>query len=119
MEQLSVKDIKLLIQNSPDFTVKCLLTIYDNQTQDEKYSEDTHELNAIGFSGADANILSSFAKQVIRWKSIPEPQYKFPLSPKQLEIAQKKLPKYARQLSQFLTPEKSSGEISLQIQVVD
>jgi hypothetical protein len=66
-----------------------LIRIYNWQTEDEKASEQTSHLNTIGFSGVDAEILTSFAKQFLASKS---------LSPKQLELAHKKMPKYAAQL---------------------
>jgi hypothetical protein len=66
-----------------------LIRVYDWQTEDEKNSEMTSHLNKIGFSGVDAEILTSYSKQFLNRKS---------LSPKQLELAHKKMPKYAAQL---------------------
>jgi len=107
MNTLSIDDIKLAIDNSPDFTIKCLLTIYDNQTQDEKQTEDTKHNNGVGFTGADGFILTSFAKQVITFNSTPEHlrPYKQPLSYKQFNMVKEKMPKYAKQLQQYLTKE--------------
>ena len=60
-----------------------------NQTADEQASENTIYANGIGWNGVDAKILTSFASSVKKgWK----------LSPKQLAVAQKRLPKYAKQV---------------------
>ena len=76
--------------------VRAILAIYDNQTADEQRRESTDHDNGVGFTGLDAKILSSFAKQIRRWQQ--NPQHGQPLSPKQFAIAQRKMPKYAIQL---------------------
>ena len=50
-----------------------------------------------GFNGTDANILSSFAEQLLKGRT---------LSAKQLAIAFKKLPKYSRQVIGFIPADK-------------
>jgi hypothetical protein len=94
--QYSVEKIKERIQTDYGFAIQCLLKLYERQTTDEQLSEETKHVNNIGFSGADANILSSFAKQVLQWKSETNPRYPSPLSPRQMEILRKKLQKYAK-----------------------
>lgn len=60
-----------------------------NQTTAEQVSESTISANGIGWNGADAKILTSFARSVKKgWM----------LSPKQLAVAQRRLPKYAKQV---------------------
>ena len=68
---------------------RALLRIYSNQELDEQLVADTTKRNGIGFTPADAPILTSLAKQMLErnW-----------LSPRQWEILYKLLPKYARQL---------------------
>jgi len=107
MCDLSVDDIKLAIDNSSEFAIKCLLTIYDNQTQDEKQVEDTKHNNGIGFTGSDGYILTQFAKQVISFNNTPKHLrwYKYPLSYKQFSIVKQKMPKYAKQLKNYLQKE--------------
>ena len=56
---------------------------------DEQISEDTHYNNGIGFTGCDAPILSSFAKQLLSRGF---------LTPKQKVYALKKMPKYHKQI---------------------
>jgi hypothetical protein len=71
------------------WALKGLTTIYDNQTADEKAVGDTCKYNDIGFTGADGFILSSFAEQYLK---------KGYLSPKQMTILYKKMPKYWKQI---------------------
>lgn len=78
---------------------KGIVAIYKKQTDAEQATESTQEDNGVGFNGADANILSSFAKQIIRWDA--NPIYRSPLSAKQLVIARTKMKKYAGQLTQI------------------
>jgi hypothetical protein len=66
-----------------------IVAIFEKQTYDEQQTESTKEHNGVGFNGVDAEILSSFAKQIKAGRT---------LSTKQLTIAHKKMPKYAGQL---------------------
>jgi hypothetical protein len=68
---------------------QALLKIYQFQTEEEQESEYTKEDNGIGFTGVDGMILSSFAKQLERKKF---------LSPKQMKIVFRKMPKYWKQI---------------------
>lgn len=69
-----------------------LLRIYDNQTDSEQNSEDTHALNGIGFTTGDARLLTRFAEwyKTHGW-----------LSPKQMKWVFAKIGKYARQLMEM------------------
>ena len=75
--------------NDERWATRALLAIYRNQTVDEQMTGETVEDNGIGFTGTDANILSSFAEQVQNGRT---------LSVKQLVILNKKIGKYAGQL---------------------
>jgi hypothetical protein len=68
---------------------RALLRIYSNQEADEQLVADTTKRNGVGFTPADAPILTSLAKQM---------QQRGWLSAKQWEILYKLLPKYAGQL---------------------
>ena len=85
------------LETSSVMVERSLLVIYANQTADEQASQTTSKENGIGFTGADAFILSSFAEWMEKGKAKGIPEGKR-LSPKQLEIARKKLKKYTRQL---------------------
>lgn len=80
--------------------VKALLWIYKYQTEEEKQTFSTHVLNGVGFTGTDAEILSSFAKQVIN---------RHFLSEKQMVILRKKIKKYEMQMAKIATHIKKEG----------
>lgn len=71
---------------------RALLAIYRNQTEDEKASANVINHNSMGFRCMDAIILTSFANQL---------QTRGSLSPKQMQVVFKLMPKYARQLMKF------------------
>ena len=111
---------KLVTNN--EWLIKGLLAIYNKQTDQEQAAGCTREDNGVGFNGADSVILSSFAEQIKRWQALPLNQRRFgiPLSPKQLAIAKKKMPKYARQLAEIANanrPETSNATTAPQHQV--
>lgn len=85
--------IKHKIETSDDAVKHALLRIYSFQTDSERQSEETTEANGKGFNGVDAEILTSFAKQLETRKF---------LSPKQITFARKKLVKYTMQLFGFI-----------------
>lgn len=91
-----------LVSNN-EWLIKGILAIYKHQTDQEQAAGCTREDNGVGFNGVDSVILSSFAEQIKRWQSTPINQRRFgiPLSTKQLQIARKKMPKYARQLAEI------------------
>jgi len=96
--------IKENIQQGPwQWPVRAMLAIYAKQTATEQATEATSEDNGVGFNGLDAEILSSFSKQVQRWDATPADQRRFPvpLSEKQLTIARRKMAKYAGQLARL------------------
>ncbi len=74
---------------SAQWAVKGMLVIYAKQTAGEQSAQTTSELNSVGFSGCDAEIMSSFSEQVKKGRN---------LSPKQMAIVFKKMPKYWEQL---------------------
>ena len=90
MNKTTVKEyFKRKLAADATWAVKGMLKIYSYQTASEQASQHTHELNCVGFSGCDAEILSSFSQQVERGRT---------LSPKQMAIVFKKMPRYWKQL---------------------
>lgn len=82
--------VRQQLSMNPVWAVKALVRIFqENQTQDEQIVEATKEDNGIGFTSTDGQILSSFAKQQLAWGS---------LSPKQMALVFRKMPKYHRQV---------------------
>jgi hypothetical protein len=64
--------------------------LYACQTENEKASASTREHNGKGFNAYDAEFLTSICKQLLERGT---------LSPKQKEVARKKLKKYRKQLT--------------------
>jgi len=78
---------------NPTWALKGLVRIYtENQTDTERSCQGTMVDNGIGFTGVDGTILSSFAEQYEKRKS---------LSPKQMALVFKKMPKYWSQIIQM------------------
>lgn len=69
--------------------LKALVRLYDRQTRDEQEMEQTNHSNGKGFTGCDAKILTSLAKQYVAKKF---------LTPNQMVVLMRIIPKYARQL---------------------
>ena len=79
------------------WAVKALVKVYTLQTLDEQVTGQTANLNGVGFSGVDSKILSSFAEQVNKGRT---------LSVKQMAIVYKKMPRYHKQVASFIPAEK-------------
>ena len=79
-----------------------VVTIYRNQTKAEQASGHTGEYNGVGFNKFDAEILTSFAEQIIRNKKYGRVKL---LSPKQIALARKRMKKYAKQLAKIANGE--------------
>jgi len=71
---------------------RALLAIFRNQTADEQNESVVRYHNQMGFRCMDSIILTSFANQL---------QTRGSLSPKQMSIVFRLMPKYARQLMKF------------------
>lgn len=76
------------ILTNPQALKQVLLYLYQFQTPIEQQADVTVELNGKGFNHVDAEILSSFAKQVLKG---------YELTPKQYNILKLRLPKYHSQ----------------------
>jgi len=85
--------VRQMLRTNAGWACRAVLRLYERQTADEQQSENTRHWNAVGFNGTDAGILSSFAKQLMKgWT----------LSDKQMAIVYKKVPKYARQITEII-----------------
>ena len=95
-------EVKANLQANDWWVARATRAIFEKgQTSDEQSAESTRYQNGVGFNGADAQIMSSFAKQVIDWYSTDRPRFPFPLSPKQLGMARTRIVKYSRQLAEL------------------
>lgn len=92
MDKWNKENMKEILAKYDDQVCKAVVKIYEYQTSDERVYHETKENNGVGFNGADAAIMSSFAEFYM------ERGY---LSSKQLIIARKKIMKYAAQLAKI------------------
>lgn len=81
--------IQDLLATNDAAVIRALLVVYRNQTSEEQVAHQTVENNGVGFTGVDAELLTSYAQQYLRSGT---------LSPKQLAITRNKIKKYWRQL---------------------
>jgi hypothetical protein len=91
-KDISKKELKTYIQtrlHEDKQAIRTLILIFSKQTRDEQQTEQTTIHNNIGFTGVDAEILSSFAKQY---------QTRHFLSPKQLIVLKRIIAKYWQQV---------------------
>lgn len=76
---------------------RALLFLYSRQTADEQNSQTTNHDNGMGFSGFDAEFLSSVAQGVQRYGN---------MTPRQAMVVKKRLARYAGQLLLMLDPSR-------------
>ena len=112
MKGKDLQKLKVIMKNklasNSVWAVKGMIRIFQYQTTEEQSCEVTVEDNGIGFNGVDANIMTSFSKQVNSGRN---------LSPKQMAIVFKKMPKYWGQLS-TLIPENVKQEMIAEKELV-
>lgn len=87
--------IKDNLNTSDEWVIRALKALFKKQTEDERNTGATLHHNGVGFSGFDAELLSSFAQRCLNF--VPG-RYSSPLSPKQMALARKKIVKYSGQL---------------------
>ena len=86
------EEIKSLVQTNDKVLYGALRKLYAQQTADEQKAGETKHHNGVGFNGADARIMSSFAEFLERTGF---------LTPKQKAVARRKLVKYNKQLTRL------------------
>ena len=97
MKEAITSYIKNQLGTNRGWALRALVKLYERQTADEQATGHTANLNGIGFSGVDSEILSSFAVQVNNGKN---------LSAKQMAIVFKRMPRYHRQVLSFIPADK-------------
>jgi hypothetical protein len=98
-----VAKLKDVLAKQEAWAVRAMLLIYRHQTDDEQNKDSTDHQNDVGFNSNDAFILSQFAKSYEQWGR---------LTPKQLAIVHRKMPKYARQLIMHTGEEKVANALA-------
>lgn len=106
MDKLLVEKLKRELETGPtQVLAEALLAIYEQQTVAERHIGSTIEHNGRGFSGRDAEILTSFANW---WKA------KGWFSPKQIAVLRKKMPRYAGQLLRLA--DEKAAEVASEVE---
>lgn len=101
-QQLQVKNnIQLKLKNNVKWQYRALTRLFDDQTINERIDSISDHKNKKGFNSADAYILSKLAEFYNK---------KGYLTPKQREVLTIKLPKYWKQINQYI--EKAKDENS-------
>ena len=91
-KQQTLVTLQTKLRTDNRWAQRALLAIFRNQTADEQTSATVRHYNNMGFRCMDSEILTSFANQL---------QTRGSLSPKQMSIVHRLMPKYARQLMKF------------------
>jgi len=97
MNKAIVTYVKNQLSTNPAWAQRAIVKLWERQTADEQNAKTTGHNNGIGFNGTDAFILSSFAEQISKGRT---------LSVKQLAIAYRKLPKYSKQIISEIPADK-------------
>lgn len=113
LKKWTPEDIKSLLMRNDAAVWRGIARIYELQTADEQAADATHHENGVGFSGADAAILSSFARQINEFDPLTS-KFKTPLSPKQLVIGRKKILKYSKQLAMIANAREAEKHAAAQ-----
>ena len=106
-DKARIAHIREKLSTDDQWILRGLIAIYDRQTADEQTQQMTKHWNAVGFTGADGEILTSFAQRVIKrgWHAFQAQKLAYPIShyltPKQEAILRRRMPKYARQLNKI------------------
>lgn len=98
--------VKHKLATDKKWAIRAMLKIYEFQTAHEQNTGSACYLNGVGFSGADAEILTSFVKfyKVKRY-----------LTDKQMKIVFKKISRYHRQIISISDSKKLNGLIAIEI----
>lgn len=95
--------LRARLATRPRWALRALDRLYSHQTPRERASEATIEHNGVGFSGTDAQILSSFAEQYRTRGS---------LSPRQMALLHRKMPTYWRQIAALIPADQIEALIA-------
>ena len=97
VSQAKIRDfLKKQLSTNSNWALRGLVRIYERQTADEQAVMRTEVVNGVGFTGCDAEILSSFAEQYKRRGTLSE---------KQMVLVFKKMPRYWKQISSLIPKE--------------
>ncbi len=94
--QWNRENIRELLETNDKAVLRGILVIYSLQTFDEQATRSTTKYNGVGFSGVDAEFMSSLAESIQKYGRLTD---------KQMTYARKKIKKYAKQLAKVANGE--------------
>lgn len=89
--------LKKQLSTNEAWALRALVRIHEFQTMDEQIAGVTRESNSVGFSGCDAEFLTSLTRQYLTRGS---------LSPKQMGFVFKRMPRYWGQIKGLIPAEQ-------------
>ena len=96
-KKLKTEYVKSKLATSTAWALRCLMVVYGNQTSDEQTFGVSRHDNNIGFTGTDAEFMTSLALQYERSGS---------LSAKQMAFVMKRMKKYHKQVMAVMDENK-------------
>lgn len=109
-EHVTKKQIEVFVKEKlhtdDQWAKRALVVVFNNQTESEQAADCTVEHNKVGFTGPDAELLSSFAKNLKKFGG---------LSPKQMLWLKKLMPKYH---AQVVAESRRMGKFDLLVSMV-
>jgi len=96
------KFIRKKLSTDKKWAEKAIIKLYNQQTDDEQWVEETRLKNGIGFNAIDAQLLSSFAKDIEKYGRLTNKQCKWAFC---------KLPKYWNQILNICNIDKLDKQI--------
>jgi hypothetical protein len=88
--KISGSQIKMKMLTEDRWLYRGLLAIHAKQTAEEQHCKETKEDNGQGFNSADANILSSFAEDLLKYSHLTD---------RQKAVCRSRMLKYSNQLA--------------------
>lgn len=89
--------IKNKLASDKTWAQRAVLRVYERQTLAEQAANVTTDANGIGFSGCDAEFLSSIASRLVKGHTLSEKQWLY---------THKKISKYSGQIMSMIEPAK-------------
>jgi hypothetical protein len=99
--------LKKKLSSDEAWALRALVRVHEFQTLSEQAAGITHEANSVGFSGCDAEFLTSLTRQYLTRGS---------LSPKQMAFVLKKIHRYWGQVKSLIPAEKLESLVVADLQ---
>ena len=101
-KKLRKQFIRKKLSTDKQWAEKAIIKLYHCQTDEEQWVEETRLKNGVGFNAIDAQLLSSFAKDIEKYGKLTHRQIKWAFC---------KLPKYCNQILNISNIEKLDKQI--------